>query len=41
MKDKLDDLTPWLKKLLDTLAKVNPDDDREEIERRSQLAKFV
>ena len=24
-----------------TLAKVNPDDDRDEVERRSQLAKFV
>ena len=41
MKDKLDDLIPWLEKLLDTLAKVNPDNDREEVERRSQLAKFV
>ena len=41
MKDKLDDLIPWLKKLLDTLAKVNPDDDREEVERRSQLTKCV
>ena len=41
VKDKLDDLIPWLKKLLDTLAKVNPDDDREEVERRSQLTKCV
>jgi len=41
VKDKLDDLVPWLHKLLDTLAKVNPDSDREEAERRSQLAKFV
>ena len=41
MKDKLDDLIPWLEKLLDTLAKVDPDNDREEAERRSQLAKFV
>ena len=41
MKDKLGDLIPWLEKLQDTLAKVNPDNDREEVERRSQLAKFV
>ena len=41
MKDKLDDLIPWLEKLLDTLAKVNPDNDREEVDRRSQLAKCV
>jgi len=41
VKDKLDDLIPWLKKLQHSLAKVNPDDDREEVRRRSQLAKFV
>ena len=41
MKDKLGDLIPWLDKLLDTLAKVDPDSDREEVERRSQLAKLV
>ena len=41
MKDKLNDLIPWLEKLQETLAKVNPDDDREEVERRLQLAKFV
>ena len=41
MKDKLADLIPWLEKLLESLAKVNPDDDREEVERRSRLAKFV
>ena len=41
MKDKLNDLIPWLKKLLQSLAKVNPDDDPEEVERRSQLARFV
>ena len=41
MKDKLDDLIPWLEKLLVTLAKANPDDDREEAERRSQLEKSV
>ena len=41
MKDKLNDLIPWLEKLQEGLAKVNPDGDREEVERRSQLAKFV
>jgi hypothetical protein len=41
VKDKLNDLIPWLEKLQETLAKVNSDGDREEVERRSQLAKFV
>jgi len=41
VKDKLDDLIPWLEKLLVTLAKVNPNEDRDEVERRSELAKFV
>ena len=39
VKDKLDDLIPWLDKLQVTLAKVNPNDDRDEVERRSELAK--
>lgn len=41
MKDKLADLIPWLEKLQESLAKVNPDDDGEEVQRRSHLAKFV
>ena len=41
VKDKLEDLVPWVKKLLVSLAKVNPNDDRDEVERRSELAKFV
>ena len=41
VKDKLDDLIPWVKKLLVSLAKVNPNDDCDEVERRSELAKFV
>jgi len=41
VKDKLGDLIPWLEKLQDTLAKVNPNNDREEVERRTQLAKFI
>ena len=41
MKDKLGDLIPWLEKLLQNLAKANPEDDPEEVERRSQLARFI
>ena len=41
VKDKLDDLIPWVEKLLVSLAKVNPNDDRDEVERRSELAKFA
>ena len=41
MKDKLDDLIPWLEKLLVTIAKVNPNDDCEEAERRLQLERFA
>ena len=33
MKDKLNDLVPCLKKLQETLARVNPDGDPEEFER--------
>ena len=39
MKDKLDDLIPWLKQLVVTLAKADTNNDREEAERRSQLEK--
>lgn len=39
VKDKLGGLIPWLDTLLDTLAKVDPNQDREEVERRSQLTK--
>ncbi|KAF9782707.1 hypothetical protein BJ322DRAFT_1219896 [Thelephora terrestris] len=38
VRDKLNDLIPWLGKLTVTLAKVNPEDDDEEIRRRSDLA---
>jgi hypothetical protein len=41
VKDKLGDLIPWVKKLLVSLAKVDPNHDRDEVERRSELAKFV
>jgi len=41
VKDKLSDLIPWLEKLVKTLARVDPNDDPDEVERRSQLVKFV
>lgn len=41
VKDELNDLVLWLEKLLENLAKANPDDGCEEVERRSQLARFV
>jgi hypothetical protein len=41
VKDKLNDLMPWLENLQESLAKVNPNGNLEEVERRSQLAKFV
>ena len=41
VKDKLADLAPWLERLLVTLAKVNPNDDSDEVERRSELTKSV
>jgi len=40
VKDKLEDLVPWVTKLKDSLTEDNAKDDREE-ERRAQLAKFV
>ena len=30
MKDKVNDLIPWLEKFLESLVKVNPDDNRGE-----------
>ena len=41
VKDKLDDLIPWLEQLLVTLAKADPNNGREEAERRSQLERSV
>lgn len=41
MKDKLGDLIPWVEKLMATLARVDPNQDSEEIKRRSELARFV
>ncbi|KAF9789341.1 hypothetical protein BJ322DRAFT_1018021 [Thelephora terrestris] len=39
VKDKLNDLAPWVKKLSVTLAQANSKDDHDEVERRSELAK--
>jgi len=41
VREKLSDLIPWLEKLLESLARANPNDDPDEVERQSQLAKFV
>ena len=41
VKDKLVDLIPWVEKLKASLTKVDVKDDREEVERRTQLAKFA
>lgn len=41
VKEKLGDLIPWAKRLSETLAKAGPNNDRDEVERRLQLAKFV
>lgn len=41
VKEKLGDLVPWVEKLLVTLANANADNDSDESERRSQLARFV
>jgi hypothetical protein len=40
VKEKIGELVPWVKKLLATLAKANPENDLEEADRRSQLARF-
>ena len=41
VKDKLEDLIPWVDKLKVSLTKADAKDDPEEEERRTQLAKFV
>jgi len=41
IKDKLEDLIPWLTKLLGSLAEVDPNEDQQEVERRTQLARLV
>jgi len=39
--DKLDELIPWLKKLLEGLAKVDANEGQQEVERRTQLARLA
>jgi len=41
IKDKLEELIPWLTKLLESLAKVDPNEDQQEVERRTQLSRSV
>jgi len=41
VKDKLEQFIPWLTKLLESLAKVDPNGDQQEVERRSQMARLV
>jgi len=41
IKDKLEQFIPWLTKLLESLARVDPNGDKCEFERRSQLARLV
>ena len=41
VKDKLEDLVPWVTKLEDSLMKPGMKDDCEEAERREELKKFV
>ena len=41
VKDKPEDLVPWVAKLGDSLTKPAAEDDREEAERREQLKRFA
>ena len=41
VKDKLEDLTPWVTKLKDGLVNTAAKGDHKEAERRTQLAKFA
>ena len=41
MKEKLGDLIPWVEKLEIALVKANLSEDPDEVERRSQLARFA
>lgn len=41
VEDKLEDLIPWLTKLRGSVNTVHPNDNREDVERREQLARFV
>ena len=37
VKDKLEEMIPWLTKLLESLAKAHGNEDQHEVERRAQL----
>jgi len=41
VKNTLEQLIPWLTKLLESPAKVDPNGDQQEVERRSQMARLV
>ena len=41
IKNTLEELIPWLTKLLESPAKVDPNGDQQEVERRSQMARLV
>ena len=41
IKDKLEELIPWVTKLQEGLAKADPKDDQQEVERRTQLTRLA
>jgi hypothetical protein len=41
VKDKLDNLIPWVKRVMETFAEVDPDVDDREKKRREELARFT
>ena len=41
VEEKLGDLVPWLTKLKGSMAIAHPDDNRDEVERREQLTRYV
>ena len=41
VKDRIEQLILWLTKLRESLAKVDPNDDKQEVERRTRLARSV
>ena len=41
VKDKLDELIPWVTKLREGLAKADPNQDQQEVERRTELTRLA
>ena len=41
VRDKLEELVPWVMKLREDLGKVGPNEDLQEVERRTQLARLA